>query len=496
MFRPTDSTAVGNGNGNGNGHASGDVAQHIPPGSKIIIETAPDPNKKGNKDRKLPLWPFAVLGVVLIAILIIVVLVVRGLTRTTVVQNTVEDPRTSAQKALEQRKSADEMTTKLVNQASIEEARKGVPTAAPSPGASPSPQPAAVQIKGYPYATTGGGAVPAGAAGTVPSQTGQATQGEAVKQGEAAQTGQAAPQASSSTASAPQATRPRGLPNSTANTQQSFRYRPGGEAARSGAGSLAETGGDRALNNYSFTERQGARDAGAPAPVVPPFGTMLPVRTLGALFTLRASGVVRLQLTRDMSGRGWALPSGTVLVASLKASDVDRAFLSVTGYIDPQSGNLVRFGGDVLGQDGGAGLKGKRRVVGSAWLRAASKVGASGINLLQTALAGRNGGTTIVNGAQDPLASELSGIQQRNQRREFVEVQAGTFGFVMVSDLPRDVDGQPPDFSNVEGQDGPGLLSDGEIAQLLTSGTSDQIRAALPRMSPNLRAVAESILKQ
>jgi hypothetical protein len=473
------------------------VAQHIPPGSKIIIETAPDPNKKGDKNKKLPLWPFAVVGVVLITIIIIVVMVVRGLTRTTVVENTVQDPRTSAQKAAEQRNTADALATKLVNQASIEEARKGVAPAAPAPGASPSPQPgAAVAIKGYPYATTGGAGVPAGAAGTVPSQTAQASAGEAVKSGEAAQTTQAAPQPASSTGSAPRATRPRGLPDSAANTQQSFRYRPGGVAPRSGAGSPAESNGDRALNNYSFTERNGARDAGASAPVVPPFGTMLPVKTLGALYTLRASGFVRLELTRDMPGRGWTLPKGTVFVATLKASDVDRAFLSVVGYIDPRSNNLVRFGGDVLGQDGGAGLKGKRRVVGSAWLRAAGKVGASGLNLLQSALAGRNGGTTIVNGAQDPLAAELSGVQQRNQRREFVEVQAGTFGFVMVSDLPPDVDGQPPDFSNSEGQGGSGLLSDGEIAQLLTSGTPEQIRAALPRMSQNLRVVAESILKQ
>ncbi|HYX30289.1 MAG TPA: hypothetical protein VE863_17245, partial [Pyrinomonadaceae bacterium] len=48
--------------------------------------------------------------------------------------------------------------------------------------------------------------------------------------------------------------------------------------------------------------------------VLPPFGTMLPVRTQGVIFTLRNNSYARLELIRDVAGNGWSLPKGTVLV--------------------------------------------------------------------------------------------------------------------------------------------------------------------------------------
>ena len=48
--------------------------------------------------------------------------------------------------------------------------------------------------------------------------------------------------------------------------------------------------------------------------MLPSFGSMLPVRTLGVLYTLRSGSLARFELTRDVRGQGWAMKKGTVLV--------------------------------------------------------------------------------------------------------------------------------------------------------------------------------------
>ncbi|HEY0367305.1 MAG TPA: hypothetical protein VGC73_12615, partial [Pyrinomonadaceae bacterium] len=50
--------------------------------------------------------------------------------------------------------------------------------------------------------------------------------------------------------------------------------------------------------------------------VLPPFGSMLPVRTIGGLYTLRSGALARLELTRDITGNGWSMACGTVLVGT------------------------------------------------------------------------------------------------------------------------------------------------------------------------------------
>jgi hypothetical protein len=84
---------------------------------------------------------------------------------------------------------------------------------------------------------------------------------------------------------------------------------------------------------------------------LPPFGAMLPVRTLGAIFTLRQS-LARLELTRDVRGQGWMLKKGTIFVGQQQGGEFDRAYVSLMGFIAPGSGGFVRLGGDVLGADG------------------------------------------------------------------------------------------------------------------------------------------------
>src|SRR5262249_57398138 len=100
---------------------------------------------------------------------------------------------------------------------------------------------------------------------------------------------------------------------------------------------------------------------------VPSFGAMLPVRTLGAVYTLRQGSLARFELTRDMTGDGWALKRGTVLVGQQPGSEHDRAFLTLIGFIDPATNRLVRLSGDLLGGDAAPGLKGKRRRFNSRW---------------------------------------------------------------------------------------------------------------------------------
>jgi hypothetical protein len=80
--------------------------------------------------------------------------------------------------------------------------------------------------------------------------------------------------------------------------------------------------------------------------VLPSFGAMLPVRTLGAHYTLRQGSLARFELTRDVRGSGWSLHKGTVLVGANRGSEYDRAFLSIVGFIDPATDRFVKLTGE------------------------------------------------------------------------------------------------------------------------------------------------------
>jgi hypothetical protein len=217
---------------------------------------------------------------------------------------------------------------------------------------------------------------------------------------------------------------------------------------------------------------------------------MLPVRTLGAIFTLRQS-LARLELTRDIRGQGWMLKKGTILVGQQQGGEFDRAYVSLMGFIDPGSGKFVKLGGDVLGADGAPGIRGKRRRINSRWARILSRAADAGIALGQAAL---SRGGTIVN-VQGAVSPELQGLtQSAMNRREFVEAPAGSTAFVLVTDLPKEVRGSDAQPVNENG--GGQSLRDEELANLLTDGSPEQIRAALPRMTPELRRIAEAVLRE
>jgi hypothetical protein len=233
---------------------------------------------------------------------------------------------------------------------------------------------------------------------------------------------------------------------------------------------------------------------------LPPFGAFLPVRTLGAIYTLRQI-LARFELTRDVRGDGWEMEKGTILIGQLQGSEQDRAYLNMIGLIDPASGKFVKLNGDLLGADGAPGIKGKLHKVSSTWKRVLDRAVTSGVALGQAALSRGNSNTIVLPGA---VAPELISLTSTS-RREFVEVSAAAPAYVLISRLPEQASGiDSPQIAAgaAENSSSPlnnnaGMtLSDEEVAGLLESGSPEAIRRAIPRMSPELRRIAETALKE
>lgn len=235
----------------------------------------------------------------------------------------------------------------------------------------------------------------------------------------------------------------------------------------------------------------------APTGAAIPFGTLLPIRFLGAVYTLRASGgLVRMELTRSVSGKNYTFPAGTVLVGTLRGNEYKRAFISVVGLIDPNTGGLVKFEGEVMGNDGASGVVGRRRQVKGAWSRVFGGLREAGSVALGAVVNGtRSGGTVVISDsmakASGALTDELSGLIGNRSSGEFVEISAGTTGFILVTDLPDEISNPDALAKNSKAATG---LSENELAELFSSGSKEKIRAALGRMTPAFRKLAESAL--
>jgi len=248
------------------------------------------------------------------------------------------------------------------------------------------------------------------------------------------------------------------------------------------------------------------KDAGGVA--MPTFGSMLPVRTLGVLYTLRSGGLTRFELTSDVKGKGWAMPRGTVLVGALRDAKFDRAFVSLVGFIDTESGRFVKISGDLLGSDGGAGVRGKRRKMSSGWSRALSKLGEAGLSIASSFAGSVGRRPIVINDAFGSyggrLTSELDGVLVGGDRNSFVEVAAGSSGYMMITELPDSVEGVDA-LSRLSGKDVEERssvdqprkttgISERELAELIQSGDREQIREAMPRMTPQMRRIAEAVI--
>ena len=235
---------------------------------------------------------------------------------------------------------------------------------------------------------------------------------------------------------------------------------------------------------------------------VPAFGTLLPVRFLGAVYTLRgAGGLVRMELSRAVKKGGLSYPAGTVLVGRLRGSEYNRAFISAIGAIDPKSGKLVKFEGEILGVDGASGVSGTRKSVkswGARFLSGLREAGGQAVNVLATR-GGRGG--TIVLGGTGGLSGEMSSIIRGNtQENSFVVVRAGTEAYVLITDLPGEQrEGDANEIERLAGNDSQlsGInLTEPEMAEILISDDPNKIRAALLKMSPQVRALAIKAIEE
>jgi hypothetical protein len=224
---------------------------------------------------------------------------------------------------------------------------------------------------------------------------------------------------------------------------------------------------------------------------LPMFGAMLPVRLMGALYTLRTGAIARFELTRDLKGEGWRMRRGTIFTGAVVGGDVDRAYVQIKGYIDPETGKLVKMEAETLGDDGGAGLRGKRRRVSSAWLKALDRAAQAGVQIATGIL--NSGASSVIIGANPYGTFRSTDEAWSNSNRTFVEVPAGASGFLIVTTMPESDEG---DSHLAEDGRRKSELADQDLAELITSADPARIRAALPRMNPELRQIAQAALKE
>jgi len=157
---------------------------------------------------------------------------------------------------------------------------------------------------------------------------------------------------------------------------------------------------------------------------------------------------------------------------------------------------LMKFEGEVMGKDGASGVVGRRRQVKGAWSRIFGGLREAGSVALGAVVNGRRSGGTVIlsegaGKASGVLSDELSGLIGNRSSGEFVEVAAGTTGFVLVTDLPDEISNSDALAKNSKAATG---LSENELAELFSSGSKEKIRAALPRMTSAFRKLAESAL--
>ncbi len=219
----------------------------------------------------------------------------------------------------------------------------------------------------------------------------------------------------------------------------------------------------------------------------PILGTMLPVTLMGAVYTHGADNLARLHLSRDVSGDGWSFKKGTLFVGKVSGSLQDRAFVNVIGYLDPETNQLVKLGGQVTGDDGGAGLRGNKKRLTPIMGKVLDRLLQSGTQILSARL-GRNNSGVYIN--PNDYGGYNQSQYQNGGQQYFVEVPAGVDGYIMISEIAG---------SSLSGNVAPMTekqLSGTEFAEILASGEIDRLRANLPRMSPEMRRAAEEVLRE
>jgi len=224
-----------------------------------------------------------------------------------------------------------------------------------------------------------------------------------------------------------------------------------------------------------------------------PFGTLLPIRLTSAVYTFRNSGgFIRMELTRAIEGKGYSYPAGTAVVGTLRRAEASRVFVTVTGLIDPASGQLVKLSGELLGRDGASGIPGRKRKVTGVWSRLLRGLRETGSSIVGSIGSWRTGGTVVITDSMRRVGSDIPGsLNDRGSNSDgFVQVDAGSMGFVQVTGLPEEV--AKADTTRQRTETG---LTDEELADLFSGSSAEKLRAAMPRMTPEFRRLAEKALE-
>ncbi len=431
-----------------------------------------DPTKKKSWKRKLVGWSFVLLLITSGAVVLYLVLRVN---RVNVRVQADSRSNTQADKPKgESNNSENGLTAEAINIARVasgeDTARVNTMTAAPSPGSSATPSPSPGTNVARDLSFTGNSPAYAQFNDTGSTNAGSNSQSNVTTQlkNEAGSVSEV---------------------QSHANTTQTF-------VVEDAPIKLLFTAAQNTPNQSRFGKKMATTAVvKTPPAVLPPFGTMLPVRTQGVIFTLRNDSYARLELTRDSVGEGWTLPKGTLLIGRTTGGEYDRAFVKVIGYIDPRDNKLVKMTGEVLGSDGATGIPGKP--VGADRNRLKEtlrKIASSGMQVAGTMAGALGRGTVVIDsagyGGFDPFSDERRRTAgSGNDKKTFIKVAAGQAAYVMVADLPK----------SVQAIDAPGSdelaqaalsLSDREVMELILFGSPDEIRAAMPLMTDEQKRLA------
>ncbi len=241
-----------------------------------------------------------------------------------------------------------------------------------------------------------------------------------------------------------------------------------------------------------------ARQAGSPNDPSTgiPFGTLLPVRLIGSIYTFRGSGgFVRMELTRTVQSGGYTFPAGTMIVGNMRGGESTRAYVTVVGLIDPVSGDLIEFSGELLGRDGGSGIEGRKRKLSSGWSRILRGLKDTAGTIIGSVGALKSGGTVVISDSirrgSSSVAEEFAGSLTKNKDSDgFVEVAAGTNGYVLVTGLPANGGSTIAESRNRN----PCGLSDDELADLLTGTSFPNMRSNISKMTPEFRRLVEEAM--
>jgi hypothetical protein len=148
-----------------------------------------------------------------------------------------------------------------------------------------------------------------------------------------------------------------------------------------------------------------------------------------------------MELTRQVDGNGFSYPAGTKVIGNIRGGESSRAFVTIIGLIDPVSGALVKFGGELLGRDGASGIEGKRRRLTSQWARFFNGLKETASSVLGSVGALRSGGTVIlsepIRRGSESMSEDISdALISGGKENSFIQVSAGSNGYVLVTDLP------------------------------------------------------------